>query len=130
MNSTMSNNQEIFGFGNHQTTQGAYGGTYGNTSPTNIEILKNTGRIKITKIFYSCFIILDVIMLCICNCNYFRGMRRGQKLPLRHIRISFGRSYPKQSKVERERNDSRLERGHTGRNLKSQSCTVSSIGDK
>ena len=46
MNSTMSNNQEIFGFGNHQTTQGAYGGTYGNTSPTNIEILKNTGRIK------------------------------------------------------------------------------------
>ena len=47
MNSTMSNNQEIFGFGNHQTTQGAYGGTYGNTSPTNIEILKNTGRIKI-----------------------------------------------------------------------------------
>ena len=74
MNSTMSNNQEIFGFGNHQTTQGAYGGTYGNTSPTNIEILKNTGRIKITKIFYSYYPLLDVIILSIGNCNYFRGM--------------------------------------------------------
>ena len=52
MNSTMSNNQEIFGFGNHQTTQGAYGGTYGNTSPTNIEILKNTGKIK-SKDYYT-----------------------------------------------------------------------------
>ena len=51
MNSTMSNNQEIFGFGNHQTTQGVYGGTYGNTSPTNIEILKNTGRIKLREYF-------------------------------------------------------------------------------
>lgn len=74
MNSTMSNNQEIFGFGNHQTTQGVYGGTYGNTSPTNIEILKNTGRIKLREYFTVVSLLLDVIMLCIDNCKYFRGM--------------------------------------------------------
>ena len=40
MNSTMSNNQDIFGFTTNLTTSS---GNHGNASPTTIGVLRNTG---------------------------------------------------------------------------------------